>query len=67
MRKKEVNGVKVNLLSQGLHGCVLNMLPLFSDPVRLIWDQGRHSELHYDENMLETHTEVIVLSGHGVE
>ena len=46
----------VNLLSQGLHGCVFNMLSLFTDPVRFIRDHHRQNHLDHDEQMLQTHT-----------
>lgn len=50
--------MRVNLLSQGLHGCVLNMFSLFSDPVRFVRDQYGQNHLNQDQHMLQTHTEV---------
>lgn len=49
----------VNLLSQGLHGCVLNVLSVSSDPVRFIRDQYPQNHLNQDQHMLQTHAEVI--------
>ncbi len=48
--------MRVNLLSQGLHGCVLNMLSLFADPVRFIRDHYGQNHLNQDQHMLQTHT-----------
>lgn len=45
MLDNEVSGDGVNLFFQGLHGCVLHLIPLLSDPVGFIGNQGCHNKL----------------------
>lgn len=58
MLHNEVYVEGVNLLSQGLHGCILYMLFLFPDPVRFIRDQDGQNHLDQDQHMLQKHTQL---------
>lgn len=49
---------EVYLLFQSLHGSVLNILSLFTDPVRFIRDQDCQNYLNQDEHMLQKHTQI---------
>lgn len=53
----------LHLLSQGLHGFELDVLPVFPDPVRLIRDQHPQKQFDQDQQMLRRHTEGASASG----
>lgn len=50
---------RAHLLFQGLHGHVLNALPLDPDPVGFIGDQEGQDELNYNQCMLQKKVQTV--------
>lgn len=54
IEKFKCEGLRANLLLQGLHGHELNVVPLFADPGRFVGNQYPQNQFNQDQHVLQT-------------
>lgn len=59
--ENKVRAAEAHHLSEGPHGGIFHMFPLFADPVGLIWNHYCYDELHQEQDVLKTQNNGITL------